>query len=256
MGRKAAAFRVGTSGWHYSHWRGVFYPIRLPTREWLGFYASHFDTVEINNSFYRLPSRETFLAWKDAVPEGFLYTVKANRFITHVKRLREPEEALSNFFYNLDGLGEKTGPILFQLPPRWKADQDRLREFVRSLPPGRRYVFEFRDPSWFVPGIYRVLEEGGCALCAASSPTFPEARVETADFAFLRFHGGKVLYGSKYSVEELAEWAGYARRLLDKGLDVYAYFNNDAYGYAVSDALAFRALVQQQENVASPGDPV
>ncbi|MDI6874549.1 DUF72 domain-containing protein [Candidatus Solincola sp.] len=239
-----AELRVGTSGWHYAHWRGVFYPIQLPTREWLGFYASHFDTVEINNSFYRLPALETFAVWRDAVPEGFLFAVKANRFITHVKRLRDPREALTNFFRNMDGLREKTGPILFQLPPRWKADPERLRGFIRALPPGYRYVFEFRDPSWFAPEIYRILEDGGCALCSASSPSFPEARVETADFAFFRFHGGKVLYGSKYSTEELAEWADYARRLLKEGMDVYAYFNNDAFGYAVEDALAFRTLVQ------------
>lgn len=242
MEGKVAELRVGTSGWHYQHWQGVFYPPRLPAREWLGFYARHFDTVEINNSFYRLPALDTFAAWREKVPNGFLFAVKASRFITHVKRLRDPDEALANFFHNMSGLREKTGPILFQLPPRWKADPGRLREFVHALPSGHRYVFEFRDPSWFVPQIYRVLEEAGCALCAASSPAFPEARVETADFAFLRFHGGKVLYGSKYSVEELAEWAGYARRLLEEGIDVYAYFNNDAFGYAVEDARTFLKL--------------
>ncbi len=237
-----ASIRVGTSGWHYAHWQGVFYPPGLPTREWLEFYARHFDTVEINNSFYRLPPRETFLAWSEKTPQGFLFAVKANRFITHVKRLLEPREALTRFFHNVGGLREKAGPVLFQLPPRWKADPERLRRFVRELPSGHRYVFEFRDPTWFVPDVYRILEEGGCALCAASSPGFPEARVETADFAFLRFHGGKVLYGSKYSAEELAEWADYARDLLKKGMDVYAYFNNDAFGYAVEDARTFRRL--------------
>ncbi|MBC7254418.1 MAG: DUF72 domain-containing protein [Actinobacteria bacterium] len=239
-----ADIRVGTSGWHYPHWRGVFYPRRLPARDWLEFYSRHFDTVEINNSFYRLPSRETFTAWREKVPDGFLFAVKASRFITHVKRLRDPHDALANFFHNMDGLEEKAGPVLFQLPPRWKADPERLRVFVRSLPSGRRYVFEFRDPSWFVPEVYGVLEEGGCALCAASSPVFPEARVETADFAFLRFHGGKVLYGSKYSPEELEEWAAYARSLLEEGKDVYAYFNNDAHGYAVEDAHSFLELVR------------
>lgn len=239
-----AELMVGTSGWHYQHWKDIFYPSDLKTRDWLSFYARHFPTVEINNSFYRLPARETFASWSSNTPEGFTFAVKANRFITHVKRLKDPEEPLSRFFRSAAGLGEKLGPILFQLPPRWKAVPERLRDFVRCLPPGYRYVFEFRDPSWFLPEIYRVLEDGNCALCAASSPAFPEVRRATADFAFLRFHGGKILYGSKYSLEELAEWAAYARSLLAEGRDVYAYFNNDAYGYALEDARSFLHLFQ------------
>ncbi len=237
-----AELRVGTSGWHYQHWRGVFYPTDLKTRDWLSFYARHFETVEVNNSFYRLPAPETFATWRSNTPEGFTFAVKANRFITHVKRLRDPEEPLSRFFRSAAGLEEKLGPILFQLPPRWQAVPERLRDFARSLPRGYRYVFEFRDPSWFLPEIYQVLEEANCALCAASSPAFPEVRRTTADFAFLRFHGGKILYGSKYSREELSEWASYALDLLAEGRDVYAYFNNDAYGYALEDALLFLDL--------------
>lgn len=236
--------RVGTSGWHYQHWKGLFYPPGLGTGEWLSFYAEHFDTVEINNSFYRLPPRETFVSWRESTPRGFTFAVKANRFITHVKRLKDPREPLARFLRSASALEGKLGPILFQLPPRWKAAPERLRDFVRSLPPGHRYAFEFRDPSWFVPEIYRILAEANCALCAASSPSFPEVRRATADFAFLRFHGGKVLYGSKYSREELAEWASYARRLLREGRDVYAYFNNDAYGYALEDARLFLRLLR------------
>lgn len=239
-----AELRVGTSGWHYRHWRDIFYPSDLDTRDWLAFYARHFDTVEINNSFYRLPSREVFVSWREKAPPGFTFTVKANRFITHVKRLNDPRESLSRFFLNMEGLGDKLGPILFQLPPRWKANPARLQEFIGVLPPGYRYAFEFRDPSWFLPEIYRLLEDANCALCAASSPAFPEVRRATADFAFLRFHGGKILYGSKYSGEELADWASYARRLLQEGRDVYAYFNNDACGYALEDARAFLHLCQ------------
>lgn len=239
-----AEIRVGTSGWHYQHWRGVFYPSDLNPRDWLSFYARRFDTVEINNSFYRLPSLETFASWREKVPPGFTFAVKANRFITHVRRLNEPREALAKFFQSAEGLGDRLGPILFQLPPRWKADPERLRLFVRALPSGYRYAFEFRDPSWFKPEIYHILEESGCALCAASSPSFPEMRRATADFAFLRFHGGKILYGSKYSREELADWAAYARLLLEEGKDVYAYFNNDAFGYALEDARDFISLVR------------
>ncbi len=236
--------KVGTSGWHYQHWRGVFYPEELNPREWLPYYARHFDTVEINNSFYRLPPRQTFASWREKSPPGFIFTVKANRFITHIKRLNDPQEALSRFFHNMEALGDRLGPILFQLPPRWGADPQRLEGFVRALPSGYRYAFEFRDPSWFVEDIFHILEENNCALCAASSPSFPEVRRATADFAFLRFHGGSILYGSKYSREELREWASYARRLLKEGRDVYAYFNNDAFGYAVEDARAFRTMVR------------
>jgi len=237
-----AELRVGTSGWHYEHWRGVFYPPELRTAEWLSHYASHFDTVEINNSFYQLPSRETFQSWAREVPPGFLFAVKASRFITHMKKLKDPSGSLRLFMDNSAGLGRHRGPILFQLPPRWKANPSRLSEFVAALPPGNRYAFEFRDPSWFCPQVYRILEEANCALCAASSPSFPEVRRATADFAFLRFHGGRILYGSKYSRKELAEWAAYAVDLLDQGRDVYAYFNNDAFGYAVEDARLFRRL--------------
>lgn len=234
--------RVGTSGWHYGHWRGVFYPPHFGTREWLSYYARSFDTVEINNSFYRLPSRETFAAWAREVPPGFVFAVKGSRFITHLKKLRGVGEAVETFLDHATCLGEKLGPILFQLPPRWKANPSRLEEFAASLPAGRRYAFEFRDESWLREEVYRVLEEHGCALCVASSPSFPSARRVTAGFCFLRFHGGEVLYGSKYSRRELKGWAAFARSLLRDGVDVYAYFNNDAYGYAVENALTFISL--------------
>ncbi len=234
--------RVGTSGWHYPHWKGVFYPRELRSGEWLPFYASRFDTVEINNSFYRLPSRETFSAWARSVPSGFVFAVKASRFITHLKKLKEPGDALSALLGNASGLGDSLGPILFQLPPRWKRDTTRLAAFAEALPPGYRYAFEFRDESWLHPETYRILEDKGMALCIADSPSFPRSRRLTAPFAFLRFHGGAVLYGSKYSQKELRGWASFARSLLESGIDVYAYFNNDARGYAVEDAALFREL--------------
>jgi uncharacterized protein YecE (DUF72 family) len=238
-----AELRVGTSGWHYPHWREVFYPSGLSSGEYLSFYSRHFDTVEINNSFYRLPGLGTFRAWAESTPQGFVFTVKASRYITHMKKLRGCDEALSSLLENAGGLGEKLGPILFQLPPRWKVNPSRLEGFIATLPRDKLYAFEFRDPSWFQEDIYRLLEGFNCALCSASSPSFPESRRATAGFAFLRFHGGKVLYGSKYSKGELKEWAAFARGLLDEGRDVYAYFNNDAYGYAVEDARVFRELV-------------
>ena len=238
-----AELRVGTSGWHYEHWREIFYPPGLKAGEWLSFYARRFDTVEINNSFYHLPSRDTFSSWADMVAPGFTFAVKASRYITHMKKLASPGEAPAKLLENAKGLGGKLGPILFQLPPRWRRNPARLEDFIRALPGGLRYAFEFRDETWLHDDIYRILEAGNCALCIASSPYFPQARRVTADFAFLRFHGGEILYGSKYSRAELEQWAAFARAILGEGRDVYAYSNNDAFGYAVEDAGNFRDLV-------------
>ncbi len=238
-----AELRVGTSGWHYQHWKEVFYPADSRAGDWLGFYSRRFDTVEINNSFYRLPDRTTFSSWAEKTPQGFLFAVKASRYITHMKKLKSPREALSSLLENAGGLGEKLGPVLFQLPPRWKRNPARLQEFVDNLPRENRFAFEFRDETWLHDDIYRILESRNCALCAASSPSFPSIRRATADFAFLRFHGAEVEYGSRYSREELEGWAEYARTLLREGRDVYAYFNNDAFGYAVEDAMTFKHMV-------------
>lgn len=200
--------------------------------------------MEINNSFYRLPSRDTFASWSQKVPPGFIFAVKASRFITHRKKLQACGEALSGLLLNASGLGNKLGPVLFQLPPRWRANPPRLQEFVASLPAERRYAFEFRDESWLQDDIYDILRSANCALCVADSPAFPRSRRVTADFVFMRFHGGETLYGSKYSRGELEDWAAFARSMLRDGHDVYAYFNNDASAYAVEDAATLRALVK------------
>jgi uncharacterized protein YecE (DUF72 family) len=233
---------VGTSGWHYLHWRGIFYPAGMSPEEFLPFYGAHFDTVELNNTFYQLPARENFEVWSGKVPPGFTFSVKASRYITHRKKLKDPEQSLSRLLGNASGLGAKLGPVLFQLPPHWRANPARLSDFVHTLLPPNRYVFEFRDPSWFTEEIYGILRQAGCALCVASSPNFPEERRITADFLFLRFHGGKELYGSNYSRTELGEWAQWVKPSLERGMDIYAYFNNDANGYAVSNAMEFRNL--------------
>ncbi len=235
--------RVGTSGWHYPHWRETFYPAGMATEDFLAFYAAHFNTVELNNSFYQLPSRENFTSWAERVPADFLFAVKASRYLTHRKKLKDPEQPLSRLLENAAGLGSKLGPVLFQLPPKWRANPTRLAAFVGILPRSHRYVFEFRDPSWLTEEVYGILREAGCALCVASSPHFPEERRITADFLFLRFHGGKELYGSDYSRAELRDYARWAAPALERGMDVYAYFNNDAQGYAIGNALEFRGLL-------------
>src|SRR5579883_2485944 len=161
---------VGTSGWHYDHWKGPFYPQQARSDELLDFYTRRFSTVEINNSFYHLPSRKTFSAWRDATPPAFTFAVKASRYITHMKKLKDPEKALEKFFSCADGLGSKLGPILFQLPPRWKRNAERMRDFLAALPENHRYAFELRDPDWFHGEIFSLLEKHYCALCLSILP--------------------------------------------------------------------------------------
>lgn len=238
------SLRIGTSGWTYNHWLGVFYPEDLPKSRWLEHYCRHFDTVEINCSFYRLPREATFSNWRKRAPEGFIFAVKASRYITHVKRLSEIEESLELFLSRAELLGEKLGPILFQLPPRFKADPERLERLLSLLPEGLKAAFEFRDESWFCREIYELLERHNAALCIADSPKFPRAFEVTADFSYFRLHGSKKLYASRYTREELEGWASIIREHLRSGLDVYVYFDNDAFGYAVENALELKGMLE------------
>lgn len=226
---------IGTSGWSYGHWRERFYPAGVAQRNWLEYYAAQFDTVEINASFYYLPSSATFAAWHERVPDSFLFAVKAPRQITHWRRLRNSEEALEVFFDRAGKLEEKLGPILFQLPPRFPADVELLEGFVNLLPRQHRYSFEFRDPSWLNEDIYSVLNSADIALCRSSSSSFPDADVVTASFVYLRMHGGH--YDTSYSEDELRYWADRIHDWQGRGLDVYVYFNNDANAYAIANAL-------------------
>lgn len=240
-----ARLYVGTSGWSYDWWRGVFYPEGLPKEKWLSFYASQFKTVEINYSFYRLPSRSAFEKWSRTVPRDFIFAVKASRYITHNKKLKGAEDAWKRFIEASVGLGEKLGPILFEFQPSWRKNADRLAEFLEILPRRLRYAFEFRHPSWFDEEIYRLLSEKGASLVTADSPRFPLSFEETADFSFIRFHGGRILYGSEYSSEELKGWAERISDMLKRGRDVYAYFNNDAYGFAPKNARELLGLIAE-----------
>ncbi len=239
--------RVGTSGWSYRHWRDRFYPRGLPQSRWLEHYSSAFGTVELNSPFYRLPERRTFESWAGRVPGDFLFAVKASRYITHVKRARGVAEPLGAMLDRYAGLDEKLGPILFQFPPDWSLDLARLEELLEAVPDGYRCAYEFRDPSWFAQETYARLERHGAALCIADSTRFPKAIEVTAPFTYIRMHGSDRPYGSKYSERELRLWASrIARDFAGAGLDVYVYFNNDAYGYAVDNALRLKELLQQQ----------
>jgi len=249
MTRRPQAY-IGTSGYTYGHWGGgVFYPADVPQRDWLEYYAHHFCTVELNVTFYRLPERSVFTRWRTRTPGRFAFALKGSRYITHLKRLKYCEVPLGLFFTNASGLGQKLRVVLWQLPPMMKADVGRLADFcasLRSSAPARRirHAFEFRHPTWFCEEVYACLRENNHALCMAHSPYWTLGDVTTADFTYLRFHGGERLYGSTYSDTELDAWASRIEGWLREGKDVYTYFNNDASGFAVRNALRLRELIR------------
>jgi uncharacterized protein YecE (DUF72 family) len=234
---------IGTSGWVYKHWMGIFYPPKLPGERQLAFYAERFLTVEVNFSFYRLPERSVFETWRSQTPPGFLFAVKGSRYLTHLKKLKEPAEPLARLMDRAAGLGEKLGPILFQFPPNWPIHVERLAPFLDALRayPGRPCAFEFRHESWLTAEVYGLLERAGAALCLPVSQTVPlDVRV-TAPWTYVRVHGGR--RGIGLADDELAEWAERIRTFLDRGVDAYVYFNNDPDGHAIRDAERLRAML-------------
>lgn len=236
------AVRIGTSGWIYPHWRGRFYPKHLPQRRWFSHYAAHFDTVEINNTFYRLPAAGTFEEWRRQAPTGFEYAVKANRYLTHMKKLRDTGEALERFFNAARWLGDRLGPILFQLPPRWRYNGARLGSFLEMLPQRSTCVFEFRERTWLCRECFGLLERHGACLCIHDMlPRHP--RVVTGPAAYVRFHGAGATYAGSYGRSRLRRWARWLAEVREQGLKGYAYFNNDANAYAAFNARTLRELV-------------
>jgi len=230
-----ATYHIGTSGWHYDHWRDRFYPSGLPKSGWLGFYARHFNTLEVNNSFYRLPTENAFAHWRDSSPPGFTFAVKVSRFITHVKKLRDADEPLQTFLSRAGILGAKLGPLLYQLPPNLKRDDDRLASFLSLLPSDLQHAFEFRNESWFDEGVFRILRDHNAALCIYDMGSEPSAVVATGDFAYFRFHGSARMNGC-YGDDELREWARKIARIGAEVKSVFVYFNNDAEGFALKNA--------------------
>lgn len=238
MNDHPGALRVGTSGFSYNHWRGVFYPPEVPQRAWLEFYAERFDTVELNNPFYRLPSEATFRAWHDRAPRGFCYAVKMSRYLTHVRKLNDPAEPIERFLQHAAPLAETLGPILIQLPPGLHADPPRLDAALALCPRQHRWAVEFRHPSWLVEPVYEVLRRHGAALCIHDHiPDHPH--VLTAGFTYLRFHGAGQPDGN-YTDDALDRAAERIRTDRAAGVDVYAYFNNDWHGYAIGNAQGLR----------------
>jgi uncharacterized protein YecE (DUF72 family) len=235
---------IGTSGYVYRHWRkGVFYPSGLPAREELGYYASHFRTVELNNPFYRLPTPEMFERWRESTPSGFQFSVKASRFITHIKRLRGVSGELALFLERAHRLGPKLGPILFQLPPTQQHDLPRLADFLALLSPGRRWVMEFRHPTWHTREVYQLLTDHSVALAIPVGGRVNPDRITTAPFTYIRMHRGAEPVGG-FTREELRAWAAQIRSLRIRGKEVYVYFNNDWEGHAIRDAMALQELLE------------
>ena len=204
---KKATVHIGTSGWHYAHWKGPFYPEDLPDREMLSFFLKTFKTVEINNSFYHLPAEKTVINWRETVPADFVFAVKASRYITHRKKLKDPERTTPKFFDRIKHLGDNLGPILFHLPPRWKANPERLAAVFKPLPKQYRYSFEFRDHSWFQDEIYDILARHSAAFCIYDFGTNEIPRQVTADFVYIRFHGPGQKYSGLYTKQMLKPWA-------------------------------------------------
>ena len=234
---------IGTSGWNYKHWLGRFYPEKFPASKMLAFYAEHFKTVELNNSFYHLPSAKSFETWRETTPDKFVFAVKGSRFITHMKKLKDPKPATEKFFAPAVRLEEKLGPILFQLPPRWRVNTERLATFLEVLPREHRYVFEFREPSWFTDEVYGLLRDHNAALCIYHMTGYDSPHEITADFVYVRFHGTETTYGGSYSDETLQQWAARIRDWQRERKDVYVYFNNDPEAIAVANAKTLQQLV-------------
>lgn len=237
--------RIGCSGWVYKHWRGVFYSEGLPQRLWFERYAEEFDTVEINNSFYRLPSGDTFEKWRRQAPAGFCYAVKANRFLTQAKKLKDCEEPLERMMAAVRRLGDRLGPMLYQLPPKMKINLERLESFLRIIPHDVTSVFEFRHVSWYAPETYSLLNRYGASFCVHDMQRSKSERIAVGPAVYVRFHGGEGKYWGRYSDEGLLGWANWLIEQARAGRTCWCYFNNDIHGHAIEDVRTLLAMVRQ-----------
>ncbi|KKC24797.1 DUF72 domain-containing protein [Sphingomonas sp. SRS2] len=237
--------RIGCSGWMYRHWRGLFYPEDLPVKRWFAYYAEQFGTVEINNSFYRLPKPDTFDSWREQAPPDFRYAGKANRFLTQAKKLKDCEEPVARMMEPVGHLGQGLGPILYQLPPGFALNAERLEAFLELLPANLLHVFEFRHKSWYTDAVAKILDRYGAGFVAHDFPGVASPRWATGPLAYVRFHGGIGKYYGRYREEILLEWSDWIAEQDKAGRSVWAYFNNDGEAAAVHDALTLKAMVRQ-----------
>lgn len=235
---------IGTSGWHYKHWKGKFYPPDIKDSQQFEAYQRYFNTVELNNSFYMLPAAKTFENWRNATPAKFVFAVKASRFFTHMKKLIVDKESIRKFFTNVNNLEEKLGPVLFQLPPKWRVNTGRLSDFIAALPDGYSYTFEFREHTWYNDDVYMILTENNCAFCIYELERHISPIQVTADFVYIRLHGPGNKYQGSYSDQVLSEWAERCRQWQREGKDIYIYFDNDQEGYAAFNAIRLMELTK------------
>ena len=244
--RMSAPIRIGTSGWEYEHWRGDFYPKELPKDRWLEYYTARFDTVELNASFYRLPLAATFRRWSQRVPVGFAFAVKASRYLTHIRRLREPEEPLARLRQRARQLGSHLGPYLYQLPPRWQPNVERLAAFLDAARTTLPQAIEFRDRRWYEPTVLELVAARGMALCLHDMAGSATDHRPVGPLVYVRFHGSGAKYGGRYPDDAIETWADRLSGWAAEGLPVWAYFNNDIGGHAVRDADRLRAAVARR----------
>jgi uncharacterized protein YecE (DUF72 family) len=242
---KRAEIRVGCSGWVYKHWRGLFYPEGLPQTRWFERYAEEFDTVEINNSFYRLPKPETFDKWRNRAPLGFCYAVKANRFLTQARKLKDCEEPLERMMSAVRRLGDRLGPMLYQLPPKMNINLDRLESFLKIAPTDVTNVFEFRNSSWYIPETYALLDRYRAGFVVHDMPGSRSERIAVGPTVYVRFHGGEGKYWGRYSDEGLLSWTDWLVEQSHRGRPCWCYFNNDIHGHAIEDARTLKSMVRQ-----------
>ena len=245
MKAKEPSIYVGTSGWHYRHWIGTFYPAGYKPPLFMDYYLKFFNTVEINNSFYKLPLLETFDLWRKSVPKDFLFVVKASRFITHNKKLLDPETSFTKFWTNVVALKDKLGIILFQLPPTWKVNHERFETFLKALPKRHRYVFEFRNPTWYEDAIYKLMEKYNIGFCIYELNGHLSPEVVTADFVYVRLHGPGAKYQGSYDDAALQYWADKMNAWKKDGKDVFCFFDNDEQGFAAFNAIRIKELLQE-----------
>ena len=241
----AERIHVGCSGWVYRHWRGIFYPDGLPQKRWFERYAEDFDTVEINASFYRLPLASTFDKWREQAPRGFRYAIKVNRFITHMKKLADCEEALERFIALARPLGPTLGPLLYQLPPSLSKDLSRLEAFLRLLPDDLAQVFEFRHKSWYDEAVLALLDRFGVGFVAHDLRGLVSPRWASGRTAYVRFHGTAGKYHGRYPDKALLQWTDWCAEQARAGRSVWCYFNNDIHGHAIHDARTLKSMVGQ-----------
>lgn len=236
-------YHIGTSGWHYDHWEEPFYPEGTSRKDQLPYYTNIFNTVEINNSFYQLPSEGTFENWYRSTPDHFIFSVKANRYITHMKNLMDVEEPLENFISGCKILKEKLGALLFQLPPQWNINLERFRKFADLLPDGYQIALEFRNESWFSEQIFEILREKNISFCIYELGEKESPILTTADFVYIRLHGPAGPYQGDYSEDSLKNWAEKIENWVSQDKEVYLYFDNDQKGYAPKNAQEIEQMI-------------